>query len=539
MKEVLRRLKREVMKLLIGIVRLSINRMDTTECPCFSGFSIGLKKVNFLISLINKLIYHIDETVDQTNIVSNYGYLISIIHKGSHLNTFLYGMVNIECEDGSYVYLPRKKHDRVLKKLGIDLQMEGYILFLIDGGLTDVYGIGRNGVVHKFDRDEFKTNHNPASLWHLQAPIIALYGPGNYKKGIEELGYHVDYMVWDINKNEKFFLEEYPNVNLRCSRGSISEKSGRLVEYMLFSLGKYDIFHFHSNCSLLGHGYFWDCNCDMPYIRKMNKIIVNSYWGYCDVRRIEDETKGRSECDICTILRPQLCENAIHNRIISRTRASSNIILTNGRLVTDYGCFAWIDNPINLEKYGFSLDDIPPKFRLKETGKIKIYHSFGNASKREDLKGTAFIREAVCKLDKEGYNVELIYFNKVPHKDIRYYEAQADIVIDQLYCGWYGTTGAECLSLGKIVVTYVNPDVEKYVKEKLERELPVISASPDTIYDVLKNILDNLDNYKVYEAKGREFAIQYHDYRHVARKLLDFYERAYKETLGVDNQCVP
>lgn len=464
---------------------------------------------------------------DVAFIISNRGHIIKISHDGTNMIEHRMGTTCVKYKQGKYVYVPRDKNDKILSMYGISFGMEGYIVKLIDDALCSVYGVTFDGKIKEYTIDDFVTKHGRNSFRVLQAPIVALYALSYYSIGLKELGYDSDYMVSYYSASDFSFLEKQPDFMLQQANDKKSEQyfDGRKVEFLIYALSHYDIFHVHSNCSLFFGSSFWGNNSDLPYLKKMGKKVVQSYWGYCDNRRMEDPSGGViSECDVCRQLRPVCCENKAYNKLISRSLQYSDVMLTNARAVTQYGIYKWMDNPIDLKRYSFSYKDIPKKYRLENNGKIKIYHSFGNATKRDDVKGTKFIIEAVNRLEKEGYNVELIYINDVQHSDIRYYQAQADIVVDQLYCGWYGSTGAECLSLGKIVITYVNPDVANYVEKNLGRELPVVSATTNTIYDVLKDILDNPDKYEVYKTRARKFAEQYHDYRVVASELLSIYK---------------
>ena len=420
------------------------------------------------------------------------------------------------------------KRKKLLKQYNIELRMEGYILKFVDEELCSIHGITHNGRIKEYTSNDFVTNHNSDSFWVLQAPIVALYALSYYAMGLRELGIHADYMVSYYDPNAYSFLEKKPDYILEQPKDSKAFLDGRRVEFFLYALSNYDIFHFHSNFALLFCGRYWSINSDLLYVKKMRKKVVQSYWGYCDNRRMGEPAGGIiSECNVCKQFRPIRCENEEYNTIIRRSLMYSDVILVNGRAATQYSTFRWMDNPIELSRYSFSENSIPDKYRLEKDGKIKIYHSFGNAVNRDDVKGTKFVIDAVDKLKKEGYNIDFLYLNNVVHNDIRYYQAQADIVIDQLYCGWYGSTGAECLSLGKLIITYINPKMEEYMEKELGREIPLVSATTNSIYSVLKDILDNPIKYEKYKARAREFAEKYHDYRIVARKLLNIYKEMY------------
>lgn len=524
---------RKLMRLVSIPLLLYLNKKNKDKSDDSLEMRISCSKVGYVFEILSRIGLYSISSEDSVTFITNHGMIIRISSKGVNSVEHRRGTTCIQNGSKKYVYVPRKKNDKVLKQYDIALGMEGYILKFIDEELDSVYGITYDGKIKEYALDDFVTNHKKDSFWVLQAPIVALYALSYYARGLRELGIHADYMVSNYNANAYSFLESNPDFILEHFKDDKAYLDGRRVEFFLYALSRYDIFHFHSNCSLLFCGSYWTSNSDLPYVKKMGKKIVQSYWGYCDNRRKEESSGALiSECDVCKQLRPFLCENKEYNSRIARSFKYSDVMLTNARAVTQYKVFKWMDNPIDLNRYSFSIDEIPTQYRLKNDGKIKIYHSFGNASKRDDVKGTKYIVDAVEKLKEEGYNVELIYLNSVQHNDIRYYQAQADIVVDQLYAGWYGSTGAECLSLGKIVITYVNPEVANYVENKLSRELPLVSATANTIYDVLKDILDNPKKYEAYKFKARKFAEEYHDYKVVAKELFGIYKELFSEGAG-------
>ena len=111
----------------------------------------------------------------------------------------------------------------------------------------------------------------------------------------------------------------------------------------------------------------------------------------------------------------------------------------------------------------FSPDiSIPKKFLLKKFDGITIYHSnFGGKveemKEEKNIKGTGFIIKAISKLKKEGYKVRQLILDDIPMRYLRYYQVQADIVVDQLIYGQFGQTAIECMALGKPVIGYLRP----------------------------------------------------------------------------------
>lgn len=434
--------------------------------------------------------------------------------------------------DELYLIVQSIKDDKVLDKYNLNAGYAYFILHFVNDELVDFGGIEQNTFeTYYFEKKDFE-HKLPDKPRILQAPIIALYAPGLYTEGMQELGYQSKYMINSLGEDEHF-LERKPDYDLEL-RGSTTEVCrARTLEFMYYALKNFDIMHFHSNWSLLlGGDRLWLSNADMGYIKKMGKKIVLSSWGLCD-QTIGDEYrdwKWFSECSICTKLRPYICENAKHCEKIKISRKYSDLILTNGRGALTDKKIIWMDNPIDVNKYSPQIrNDIPKEFKLPNTDKLRVYHSFGNMEKREDLKGSHIVQGVIERLQGEGYAIELMFFNKTKHSDLKYYQVQADIVIDQLYAGWHGSTGVECMALGKAMITYINPDVEHYVRTELNRDIPFLSATPESLYDVLKELIENTEERQNLGKRARDYAIKYHDYRVVVKQLSKLYDEIYTE----------
>lgn len=438
-------------------------------------------------------------------------------------------ILTLDNSNEKYMIIPTVENDSVLDKYKIDSGCSHFILKFIGDELVELGGVDKeSGKSFYFTAEDFPKQEAGQKPRVLQAPIIALYTPGLYVKGLREAGYHADQMIF-AESGFGWLLEEKPDFDLDIDAVSVETARARKMEFLVYALKNYDIFHMHSNWSMLGYDFLWTLNGDMSYLKKMGKKIVSSAWGMCDVtpKGTADQFEWISECNVCTQLRPVRCECDSYTKMIEVTRKYADKRLSNARGCVIFPDIAWLDNAIDIEKYSPAVKDkIPEQFKLPETSNLRIYHSFGNSDERDDVKGTGYIREAVEKLQQEGYAVEFMFFDKVSHNDLKYYQVQADIVVDQIYCGWYGSTGVECLALGKVVITYVNPAVEEFLRNK-GREIPVINANPGNIYEVLKELVTNKQMRQEYEKRARQYAEKYHDYRIVQKRLSGFYEKIY------------
>lgn len=160
--------------------------------------------------------------------------------------------------------------------------------------------------------------------------------------------------------------------------------------------------------------------------------------------------------------------------------------------------------------------DIPKKFLLPKTKNIRIMHSFFSANRnnnKKNIKGSPFVVSAIEKLKNEGYNVEYFYVTDVETKNMRYYQAQADIIVEQLIYGWWGSTGVETMALGKPVICYLRKDAkENFFKSFPEYDsLPIIEANTENIYEVLKKTVEDKEFRDKKAKQSREFAESFFD----------------------------
>ena len=159
---------------------------------------------------------------------------------------------------------------------------------------------------------------------------------------------------------------------------------------------------------------------------------------------------------------------------------------------------------------------IPPEHRLPKTSALRIVHSFSSNGRNfggRNIKGSPFVKAAVDRLIDEGHDVELLHLTEVMSRNMRYYQAQADIVVEQLIYGWWGSTGVETMALGKPVVCYLRPAWKQAFLAAFPEydELPVIEANTESVYQVLKGLVTDAKSRRVAGQRSRAFALRHFD----------------------------
>ncbi len=152
---------------------------------------------------------------------------------------------------------------------------------------------------------------------------------------------------------------------------------------------------------------------------------------------------------------------------------------------------------------------------------------FAHAPSNRKVKGTDLILESLDELRSEGFDFDVDLIEGVSNAEALARYAEADIVIDQLYAGWYGGVALEVMALGKPVVVYLRESDFRFLPEEMVREFPFFRASPQTVKDDLREVLQLPRAELVARARqSREFAEKWHDPAGIASMIAADYRQA-------------
>jgi glycosyltransferase involved in cell wall biosynthesis len=156
----------------------------------------------------------------------------------------------------------------------------------------------------------------------------------------------------------------------------------------------------------------------------------------------------------------------------------------------------------------------------KQEGRLRVIH----APTHRQVKGTRFILEAVDALKQEGLAFDFELVEGLPFEEARQRYRAADILVDQVLAGWYGGLAVEAMALGKPVISYLREDDLHVLPEQMRQELPIVSAEPQTLRDVLREALTGpRDRLRQVGEASREYAMRWHAPQRVAGILRDGY----------------
>ena len=163
------------------------------------------------------------------------------------------------------------------------------------------------------------------------------------------------------------------------------------------------------------------------------------------------------------------------------------------------------------------LAPLHPEPRLR----LRVLH----APSKRAVKGTRFLLEAAERLRDEGIAFDLELIENLPHAEAQRRYRNAHLVVDQLLLGWYGVFAVEAMVLGKPVIAYLRESDLHVVPQDMRAELPVIDATPATIYDVLKEWL-TVQRRDLPERgrAGRACVERWYDSHAIPKRLIADYE---------------
>ncbi len=125
------------------------------------------------------------------------------------------------------------------------------------------------------------------------------------------------------------------------------------------------------------------------------------------------------------------------------------------------------------------------------------------------VKGTQLIEPALRRLHEEGL-VEYRPLSGVPASEMPGTVAEADIVLDQFRIGSYGVAACEAMAAGRLVVGAVPIDVRELVERVTGRALPILEAQPDSIEQVLRDVLADRGPGRALAEAGPGFVAEVH-----------------------------
>lgn len=355
------------------------------------------------------------------------------------------------------------------------------------------------------------------------------YNPWYLSRSLRRLGWRADVYNWDENILNQIY---YHGEDYKIGRDiDLTEESS--LEFYINSIYRYDVFHF-SNAHGLSFGQYVSSaflreigeHEEVRLLKSIGKIIVYSTNGCLDgVSQTAFSSWGaESVCSMCKWQNsPAVCSDEKNLTWGAYRNSVADYICLSGENRVDFN----INPNVHEVPEFYCLDpniwhpdiDIPDNYMLPSLpGGVRLYHAVGNRTERTrkdgvNIKSSHVYVPLVDKLKSEGLDVELIEPVGVPNKEVRFLQVQSDIFLDMLTVGWFGANAREAMMLGKPVICFLRPEWLESLRREIPdyaNELPVISATPETVEFILRELIDNPEKRKAVGEQGRQFSLKWH-----------------------------
>ena len=169
------------------------------------------------------------------------------------------------------------------------------------------------------------------------------------------------------------------------------------------------------------------------------------------------------------------------------------------------------------------LRDWVPARKQSDSRKLRVLH----APTHRRVKGTRHVIAAVDRLrNVDGLDFEFVLVEGLSNSEARGLYERADLLVDQLLVGWYGGLAVEFMALGKPVISYIREEDLQFLPPEMRSDIPVINATPDSLYEVLKiHLTEQKSDLARLGELGRKYVERWHDPVKVAATLKADYER--------------
>lgn len=155
----------------------------------------------------------------------------------------------------------------------------------------------------------------------------------------------------------------------------------------------------------------------------------------------------------------------------------------------------------------------------KTDGPIVILHAPSDPT----IKGTRYVVEAIRRLQTR-YPIEFLQVTDMPHEEAMKIYPRADLVIDQLLCGWYGAFAVEMMAMGKPVACYLRDEDLGAIPPAMKAGLPLLRVCPATLEADLEAALAARSRWAEWGRRSREFVLRWHHPGKIAQAMVTAYQ---------------
>ncbi len=359
---------------------------------------------------------------------------------------------------------------------------------------------------------------------------ISIAGIGGFLAHFEQLkGHSSDFIPYVKNKTTNF--NEKP---LGTNHIFILFRPFVIAFFFLKCLFKYDTFHFYFGETFLPF------NLDLPVLRLFGKKIIMTYCGsevrlidlvdrqrnpYTDLVKFNglDQSKSsfvKLKNKIRKLYNFKYNHPDFDKRKVQMMKFQNRFIKKFIAIRDNYAHANYVIPEDKLES-NILINNISVEAPIEFVPTGNSIPVIAHAPTHPEAKGSLFIERALNELESEGVAFEYVKLHFMPFKEAQnILKNKADIIIDQLLVGSFGSISVEAMSYAKPVVCYIMDDVLK----NHCHDVPIYNANPDNIKEKLRDLILNQSLREELGKKGSQYIEKYYNKEKMINRLLEVYQ---------------
>jgi hypothetical protein len=286
----------------------------------------------------------------------------------------------------------------------------------------------------------------------------------------------------------------------------------------------FDVLHYYFGRSLLAwddfpkeyQGRGWINFLDLKLAKRLGRRTLFTLQG-CDVR-IAAKSNTANQTTMC---RPSGC--SLYSTCISQLDSARQHFIDKYLPMAERVFYLnpelghFIPRGDFMPYSNVDISEIVPT--LQEPNTIpRILH----APSDDSIKGSVQIEAALRELASR-YAFEYVPVRGMPHAEAIKLYRSCDLVIDQLFAGWYGGLAVEVMAMAKPVACYIRDEDLGALPAAMRKELPVLRINEERLIDDLAAIFERRLEWPLIGERSRCFVERWHNPDRIARALMRIY----------------
>ncbi len=356
-------------------------------------------------------------------------------------------------------------------------------------------------------------------ILHLPSSV----GGNAYSLAIAERKLGLDSKVLTFNCS-RFAYDADIKIDL-SDRHLLAQLFYRAKAFLKYRKG-YDVYHFNFGSTILHAPQLGLNLADLPFYDANAKKIF-CYQG-CDARQKYPtlELLKKSEIQIAACQR-EGCYNGMCNSgkkdkqrqkaIDKMAQYADHVFALNPDLIQFLPKEKTSFLPYTIANY-FDIETKQEPFFKND--KINIVH----APTQRVTKGTDIILKIIDELQQEFPNkIKFNLIENMSHSEALQAYQKADLLIDQIFIGWYGAVAVEVMKMGIPAAVFINPAHLNYVPDEFAKDLPFYNINPFTLKEKLRHIIKHREQLIQQGQLAKQFVLKWHDPIKIAEEVIEYY----------------